>query len=62
MAAGRSRSDRLNAHEVSGRSPTKISADCPREERLSELDDLYQRGVITVEERAAGRAKVIGGD
>jgi hypothetical protein len=32
------------------------------EERLAELDDLHERGVITAEERAAGRAKVIGGD
>ena len=32
------------------------------EERLTELDDLYERGVISAEELAAGRAKVIGGD
>ena len=32
------------------------------EERLAELDDLRERGVITAEELAAGRAKVIGGD
>jgi hypothetical protein len=32
------------------------------EERLVELDDLHERGVITDEERAAGRAKIIGGD
>ena len=32
------------------------------EERLAELDDLHERGVITAEERAAGRAKIIGGD
>ena len=30
------------------------------EERLTELDDLHDRGVITAEERAAGRAKIIG--
>jgi hypothetical protein len=32
------------------------------EERLAELDDLHERGIITAEERAAGRAKIIGGD
>jgi hypothetical protein len=32
------------------------------EERLAELDDLSERGIITAEERAAGRAKIIGGD
>jgi hypothetical protein len=32
------------------------------EERLAELDDLHERGVITAEEFAGGRAKVIGGD
>ena len=32
------------------------------EERLAELEDLHGRGVITPEELAAGRAKVIGGD
>ena len=32
------------------------------EERLAELDDLRERGVITAEELAAGRAKIIGGD
>lgn len=32
------------------------------EERLAELEALYERGVITAEELAAGRAKVIGGD
>lgn len=32
------------------------------EERLAELDDLHERGLITAEERAAGRAKIIGGD
>lgn len=32
------------------------------EERLAELDDLHERGVISNEERAAGRAKIIGGD
>jgi hypothetical protein len=32
------------------------------EERLTELEALYERGVITAEELAAGRAKVIGGD
>ena len=31
------------------------------EERLAELDDLRERGVITAEELAVGRAKVIGG-
>ncbi len=31
------------------------------EERLTELESLYERGVITAEERAVGRAKVIGG-
>jgi hypothetical protein len=31
------------------------------EERLAELDDLHVRGVITAEELAVGRAKVIGG-
>lgn len=32
------------------------------EERLTELEALYERGVITAEELAVGRAKVIGGD
>ena len=32
------------------------------EERLTELEALYERGVITAGELAAGRAKVIGGD
>jgi hypothetical protein len=32
------------------------------EERLAELGALRERGVITAEELAAGRAKVIGGD
>ena len=32
------------------------------EERLTELDDLRERGLISAEELAAGRAKVIGGD
>lgn len=32
------------------------------EERLAELDDLHDRGIITAEERAAGRAKIIAGD
>lgn len=31
------------------------------EERLAELTDLHSRGVITDEELAAGRAKIIGG-
>jgi hypothetical protein len=31
------------------------------EERLAELDDLHERGVITADELAAGRAKIIGG-
>jgi hypothetical protein len=33
----------------------------PIEERLAELDDLQQRGVITAEEKAAARAKIIAG-
>jgi hypothetical protein len=32
------------------------------EERLAELIDLHERGVISDEELAAGRAKVIAGD
>jgi hypothetical protein len=32
------------------------------EERLAELNDLHDRGVISDEERAAGRAKIIGGE
>jgi hypothetical protein len=32
------------------------------EERLTELEALYERGVITAGELAAGRAKVIGAD
>ncbi len=31
------------------------------EQRLAELEDLHQRGVISDEELAAGRAKIIGG-
>jgi len=42
---------------------TPTSGQPPRtiEQRLAELDDLSARGVITAEELAAGRAKVIGG-
>jgi membrane protease subunit (stomatin/prohibitin family) len=32
------------------------------EERLAELNELHERGIITAAELAAGRAKVIGGD
>jgi hypothetical protein len=32
------------------------------EERLAELENLRERGVITAEELAVGRAKIIGGD
>jgi hypothetical protein len=32
------------------------------EQRLAELQDLHARGVITAEELAAGRAKIIGGE
>jgi len=42
--------------------PTPAPPTKTMEERLAELDDLHERGVITAEERAAGRAKVIGGD
>jgi hypothetical protein len=38
------------------------AAEKSMEQRLAELDDLYQRGVITEAERAAGRAKIITGD
>jgi hypothetical protein len=31
------------------------------EQRLAELDNLHERGVISGEERAAGRARIIGG-
>ena len=31
------------------------------EERLRELDDLHERGVISAEERAEARAKILGG-
>jgi len=31
------------------------------EERLAELDDLHNRGVITADELSAGRAKIIAG-
>ena len=31
------------------------------EERLAELDDLRERGVITAEEHAAARARALGG-
>jgi len=37
-------------------------AEKSKEQRLAELDDLYQRGVITADERAAGRAKIILAD
>ena len=42
--------------------PTSARPPKTTEERLAELDDLHERGVITAEERAAGRAKIIGGD
>ena len=47
-----------------GESKTPITAHHAKtvEERLAELDDLHERGVISAEERAAGRAKIIGGD
>ena len=32
----------------------------PVEERLRELDDLHERGVISAEERAEARAKILG--
>jgi hypothetical protein len=32
------------------------------EQRLAELDDLHERGLISDAERAAGRAKIIAGD
>lgn len=32
------------------------------EQRLAELDDLHERGVISDAERAAARAKIIAGD
>lgn len=31
------------------------------EERLAEIDGLHERGVISAEERAAARAKILGG-
>jgi len=31
------------------------------EQRLAEVDDLYHRGVISADEHAAGRAKIIAG-
>jgi hypothetical protein len=33
-----------------------------KEQRLAEIDDLYQRGVISADEHVAGRAKIISGD
>jgi hypothetical protein len=45
-----------NAAAPASRQPAKTI-----EQRLAELDDLRERGVITAEELAAGRAKVIGG-
>jgi hypothetical protein len=59
---------RKKLQETAGPTPTPTPAPTPAppaktiEERLAELDDLHERGVITAEERAAGRAKVIGGD
>lgn len=47
------------------RNPAPLTSERPPrtiEERLAELDDLHERGVITTEERASARAKVIGGD
>jgi hypothetical protein len=41
--------------------PTSAQPVKATEERLTELDDLYKRGVITADERVAGRAKIIGG-
>jgi len=47
-----------------GERDTPVPAQHPKsmEDRLAELDDLHERGVISAEERAAGRAKIIGGD
>jgi hypothetical protein len=33
-----------------------------KEQRLAEVDDLYRRGIITAEEHAAGRGKIISGE
>jgi len=33
-----------------------------KEQRLAEVDDLYQRGIISAEEHAAGRTMIISGD
>jgi hypothetical protein len=33
-----------------------------KEQRLAEVDDLFQRGIISAEEHSAGRAKIISGD
>ena len=53
---------RLAQSLKSGAAPVSGQPAKTVEERLAELDDLRERGVITAEERAAGRAKVIGGD
>jgi membrane protease subunit (stomatin/prohibitin family) len=45
-----------NAAAATSGQPAKTT-----EERLAELEVLYERGVITAEELAAGRAKIIGG-
>ena len=37
-------------------------AEKSKEQRLAEIDDLYHRGVITAEERTAGRARIILAD
>jgi hypothetical protein len=41
--------------------PASVQPAKTTEERLAELEDLRERGVITAEELAVGRAKVIGG-
>jgi hypothetical protein len=33
-----------------------------KEQRLAEIDDLYRRGVISADEHAARRTKIISGD
>jgi hypothetical protein len=42
--------------------PSQAATERSIEERLAELEDLHERGVISAAELAAGRANIIAGD
>lgn len=52
----------LSRHLKDAATPTSEHSEKTIEGRLAELDDLRERGVITAEERAAARAKILGGN